>query len=578
MPQDLLTIRRVVKRDGTVSEFDRSRFDMSVEKAANETGQEVSLETVYEGALKDLQPLLQASEDGQVHAEQLLDAVEVGLMDSGYNDVAKAFIRYRHRRDRRRELGSDYSRAIADLGLQFEIQGNVASWLDAVGRAAAAKYLMLAEMPAKVARYAAENYLYFPNLVGFGRTVERVSLSVREALEESRYRPSRNLTSSHRLSVTMSHIVSLYSDVSRDVSGEQCYYGFDRDLGEIIRGLSDLPPSDDAYRQAAQSFVYSLNAIPSRTGGPGLSVTLGLDTTPEGLRFSLALIQALQQAQAAAVCVENPHVVFLLSDESNWNSASPGRELLENVLALAESRGGVSFAWDDGYEHAYFSGGDRVPAGDCVSLSIDINAAKLVAEAGGEFNEAFGLLAEAVAAAATRHDERLSGKGNDNFPALSTLPVEDEWGYQKRLVGRTVMVGVVGLGEAARILDPDREGLESTAALARVMAGRMRQRLAQQGERFVLYPASSRTAARRMYDRDRSSMSEKYGVASYLPAPAILPSGYPVDDRMALEGDIYNAFGSSGRMQVERERGRAEIEAGLKAVRGSGAVLGVTGK
>lgn len=579
MPQEMLQIRRVVKRDGTVADFDRSRFDSAVERAARETGQEVSLEAVYEHALKEAQPLLGDGSEGQLGVEQILDTIEMGLMDAGYNDVAKAFIRYRHRRDRQRELGSGYSRAISDINMRFETQGNVAGWLDAIGRAAASQYIALAEMPPRVSRSVAENYLVFPNLIGYGRTVERLSLSV-AGLLASGYLASRHMTPARRLGVAMNHIVDAYRDVAADISGEQSYYGLDRDLGEIVRSLAHQPAEDD-YRQAAQSLVYSLGGTGTRNGGPGLTVSLGLDTTPEGSRFARALVEALSQAHAAGVDVRTPHLAFLVSEDVNWDPGSPNRDLLEAATALAEARGSVSFSWDDGYGYAYFSDGTRIAAGDCVSLTVDVNAAKLVAEAGGEFQEAFGLLAETVEAAAAAHDQGLGGKGEECFPALRTLGLSEDagWGFSRALQDRTVLVGIVGLAEAARILDPTREGgLESTARLARVMAKRMRKRLLLSGGRYVLYPASSRVAARKMFDRDRDLMAEKYGISSYLPSPALMPVGYPVADRMALEGGIYPAFGTTGRLQVEGNKGRAEIEAGILAVRDSSAVLGITGR
>lgn len=574
MTQPLLAIRKVVKRDGSVVEFDRSKFDSAVERAADEIGREVSFEAVYEAALGELQPLLMENPDSPVHAEQVLDAIEVGLMDSGYTDVAKSFIRYRHRRDRRRELGSGYSRTISDINMDFEIRGNVERWLWTIGKAAAAQYISLAEMPVKVSRSVSENYLSFPEVVGYGRTVERASFSA-ETLLSSRYLEERNITKANRLIVAMNHLVSLNAAAAADIAGEQCYYGFDTDMGNVARELRHTPDDDD-YRQATQTLAYSLNAGDARGERPGLSITLGLDGTAEGLKFSKSLLDALAKAHREGVDVRNPHVVFLVSEDSNYDEGSPGRELFESAVTLATSRGGVSFVWAEDYSHAYFSDGVRVPAGECVSLRVDVNAPKLVAEAGSEFYEVFDILVDAIDAAVQKHDAGIASKGEGNFPAMSRfVPEAEGWSFQRSLAGQKVLVGVVGLGEAARILDPNREGLDSTARLSRVLAKRLRKRLMLQDERYVLYPQSDLTVARRLYERDRVLMSETYGIGSYLPSPSVLPLGYPVTERLNVESETYSAFTSTGVVMVDREKGRPEVLAGIEGVREIRAVLSV---
>ena len=84
----------VVKRDGRVVKFDGKRVYAAVIKAMNECGinDEQLAETIAEKTEKKCT-------DKDVGVEQIQDWVEEYLMASKYKDVARAYIKYRDKRN-----------------------------------------------------------------------------------------------------------------------------------------------------------------------------------------------------------------------------------------------------------------------------------------------------------------------------------------------------------------------------------------------------------------------------------------------------------------------------------------------
>lgn len=90
---------QVIKRDGTVQEFDRSRIERAISKAFKAVG-----EPLDEGLLKDLCDgvigrILELKKD-KVHVEEIQDIVEEQLILNGFAKTAKAYILYRKKKGR----------------------------------------------------------------------------------------------------------------------------------------------------------------------------------------------------------------------------------------------------------------------------------------------------------------------------------------------------------------------------------------------------------------------------------------------------------------------------------------------
>ena len=97
---------KVVKRDGQIAEFNISKITAAITKAFE------ALQKNYHPSVIELLALHVTSDfeakviDGQITVENIQDSVEKVLSESGYADVAKAYILYRRQREKVRNVGS----------------------------------------------------------------------------------------------------------------------------------------------------------------------------------------------------------------------------------------------------------------------------------------------------------------------------------------------------------------------------------------------------------------------------------------------------------------------------------------
>ncbi|MBQ5360776.1 MAG: ribonucleoside triphosphate reductase, partial [Lachnospiraceae bacterium] len=97
---------KVIKRDGQIADFNISKITDAITKAF------VALEKQYHPSVIELIALHVTSDfedkivDGQISVESIQDSVEKVLSESGYADVAKAYILYRRQREKVRNVNS----------------------------------------------------------------------------------------------------------------------------------------------------------------------------------------------------------------------------------------------------------------------------------------------------------------------------------------------------------------------------------------------------------------------------------------------------------------------------------------
>ena len=97
---------QVVKRDGTIADFQLSKISAAIIKAFEATGKEYHPEIIDLLALRVTAHYQDKIQDGKISVEQIQDSVESVLSEAGYADVAKAYILYRKQREKIRNLNS----------------------------------------------------------------------------------------------------------------------------------------------------------------------------------------------------------------------------------------------------------------------------------------------------------------------------------------------------------------------------------------------------------------------------------------------------------------------------------------
>ncbi len=88
-----MAIEKIIKRDGTVVDFDPKRIENAIKKAFQAVGKTGDYSEITREVIRKLE-----SRYNLPHVEQIQDVVEETLMDLNYPEVAKAYILYREKR------------------------------------------------------------------------------------------------------------------------------------------------------------------------------------------------------------------------------------------------------------------------------------------------------------------------------------------------------------------------------------------------------------------------------------------------------------------------------------------------
>ena len=97
-------VNTVVKRDGRIVEFDKSKIADAVLKAMNDTN------NINKDLANSIANDISKLNTNEISVEELQDLVEEKLMSSKMKDVARSYVRYRYDREKNRELSKDLNK------------------------------------------------------------------------------------------------------------------------------------------------------------------------------------------------------------------------------------------------------------------------------------------------------------------------------------------------------------------------------------------------------------------------------------------------------------------------------------
>ena len=97
---------QVVKRDGEVAEFSLNKITEAIKKAFRATSKDYNNEILELLSLRVTADFQNKMKDGKISVEEIQDSVEHVLEQTGYTDVAKAYILYRKQREKIRNMNS----------------------------------------------------------------------------------------------------------------------------------------------------------------------------------------------------------------------------------------------------------------------------------------------------------------------------------------------------------------------------------------------------------------------------------------------------------------------------------------
>ncbi|MBQ6362592.1 MAG: ribonucleoside triphosphate reductase [Lachnospiraceae bacterium] len=289
---------QVVKRDGTIAEFNISKISAAITSAFE------ALNKQYHPSVIDLISLHVTSDfeskikDGKITVEEIQDSVEKVLSESGYSDVAKAYILYRRQREKVRNINStlvNYKdlvdnylkindwRVKENSTVTYSVGGLILSNSGAI----TANYWLSEVYDDEIAdahRSAAIHLHDLSMLTGYC-----AGWSLKQLIQEGLGGVPGKITSSPagHLSTLCNQMVNFLGIMQNEWAGAQAFSSFDTYLAPFVK-IDNL--SQKEVKQCVQSFIYGVNT-PSRWGTQAPFSNITLDwTVPNDIKNLPAIV------------------------------------------------------------------------------------------------------------------------------------------------------------------------------------------------------------------------------------------------------------------------------------------------
>ncbi len=277
---------QVVKRDGEVSDFTLTRISDAIMKAFVATEMEYSNDIIDLLALRvtaDFQPKVK---DGQVHVEDIQDSVERVLEQTGYVEVAKAYILYRKQREKMRVMKStilDYKdvvnsyvkvedwRVKENSTVTYSVGGLILSNSGAV----TANYWLSEIYDEEIAEAHRNADIHIHDLSML--TGYCAGWSLKQLITEGLGGIPGKITSApaRHLSVLCNQMVNFLGIMQNEWAGAQAFSSFDTYLAPFVK-IDNLTYPE--VKKCIEAFIYGVNT-PSRWGTQAPFSNITLDWT-----------------------------------------------------------------------------------------------------------------------------------------------------------------------------------------------------------------------------------------------------------------------------------------------------------
>ncbi|MCL6588521.1 MAG: anaerobic ribonucleoside-triphosphate reductase [Firmicutes bacterium] len=409
--------RSIRKRDGRIVEFNREKIVAAIFKAAKAVGGE-DRQLSEELAEIVIQYLFKQLGSGIPTVEEVQDAVEKVLIETGHAKTAKAYILYRDRRTRLRESKSELMDVVQEILVETNRENaNVSNSPSAkmlqIASAASKKYYLTRLIPDEMSQAHLEGDYHIHDLDFYGKTLTCVQIPLGKLLENGFNNGHGFIRPPKRPASATALAAIILQSSQNDMHGGQSFAFFDRDLAKYVAGVSD----DEVY-QAMEALIYNLNSMHSRAGAqvPFSSINLGCDITPAGRLVTKSLLLAYEKGLGKGETPIFPNIIFRLKKGVNFNPEDPNYDLFKLAMRVSAQRLNPTFAFMDatfnqkyGTEVAYMGCRTRVIANRHGAEVTDgrgnlsfttINLPRIAIEAGGSLEIFFTELERVMVLAA----------------------------------------------------------------------------------------------------------------------------------------------------------------------------------
>ena len=580
---------QVIKRDGKITDFDLNKVSVAITKAFEAQNKQYVPAIIDMLTLRVTADFENKIENNLVHVEDIQDSVEHVLEQSGYTDVAKAYILYRKQREKIRNMKStilDYKEVVNNYvhledwrvkensTVTYSVGGLILSNSGAI----TANYWLSEVYDEEIARAHKNADIHIHDLSML--TGYCAGWSLKQLIQEGLGGIRGKITSSPaaHLSTLCNQMVNFLGIMQNEWAGAQAFSSFDTYLAPFVK-VDNL--SYKEVKQCIQSFIYGVNT-PSRWGTQAPFTNITLDwTVPNDLAELNAIVGGKECDFKYKDCkkemdmVNKAFIEIMIEGDANGRGFQypiPTYSITRDFDWSETENNKLLFEMTSKYGTPYFSNyinSDMEPSdvrSMCCRLRLDLR--ELRKKSGGFFGsgESTGSIGVVtinlprIAYLATDKADfyRLLDKMMDisarslkvKRDVITKLLEEGLYPYTKRYLGtfsnHFSTIGLVGMNEAglnAKWLRKDLTNVE-TQEFAKEVLNHMRERLSdyqeQYGDLYNLEATPAESTSYRLAKHDKAQFpdiitaSENDNIPYYTNS-SHLPVGYTADIFSALD-------------------------------------------
>lgn len=580
---------QVIKRDGKITDFDLNKVSVAIAKAFEAQNKQYVPAIIDMLTLRVTADFESKIENNLVHVEDIQDSVEHVLEQSGYTDVAKAYILYRKQREKIRNMKStilDYKEVVNNYvhledwrvkensTVTYSVGGLILSNSGAI----TANYWLSEVYDEEIARAHKNADIHIHDLSML--TGYCAGWSLKQLIQEGLGGIRGKITSSPaaHLSTLCNQMVNFLGIMQNEWAGAQAFSSFDTYLAPFVK-VDNL--SYKEVKQCIQSFIYGVNT-PSRWGTQAPFTNITLDwTVPNDLAELNAIVGGKECDFKYKDCkkemdmVNKAFIEIMIEGDANGRGFQypiPTYSITRDFDWSETENNKLLFEMTSKYGTPYFSNyinSDMEPSdvrSMCCRLRLDLR--ELRKKSGGFFGsgESTGSIGVVtinlprIAYLATdkadfyrRLDKMMDISARSlkvKRDVITKLLEEGLYPYTKRYLGtfsnHFSTIGLVGMNEAglnAKWLRKDLTNVE-TQEFAKEVLNHMRERLSdyqeQYGDLYNLEATPAESTSYRLAKHDKAQFpdiitaSENDNIPYYTNS-SHLPVGYTADIFSALD-------------------------------------------
>lgn len=580
---------QVIKRDGKITDFDLNKVSVAITKAFEAQNKQYVPAIIDMLTLRVTADFENKIENNLVHVEDIQDSVEHVLEQSGYTDVAKAYILYRKQREKIRNMKStilDYKEVVNNYvhledwrvkensTVTYSVGGLILSNSGAI----TANYWLSEVYDEEIARAHKNADIHIHDLSML--TGYCAGWSLKQLIQEGLGGIRGKITSSPaaHLSTLCNQMVNFLGIMQNEWAGAQAFSSFDTYLAPFVK-VDNL--SYKEVKQCIQSFIYGVNT-PSRWGTQAPFTNITLDwTVPNDLAELNAIVGGKECDFKYKDCkkemdmVNKAFIEIMIEGDANGRGFQypiPTYSITRDFDWSETENNKLLFEMTSKYGTPYFSNyinSDMEPSdvrSMCCRLRLDLR--ELRKKSGGFFGsgESTGSIGVVtinlprIAYLATdkadfyrRLDKMMDISARSlkvKRDVITKLLEEGLYPYTKRYLGtfsnHFSTIGLVGMNEAglnAKWIRKDLTNVE-TQEFAKEVLNHMRERLSdyqeQYGDLYNLEATPAESTSYRLAKHDKAQFpdiitaSENDNIPYYTNS-SHLPVGYTADIFSALD-------------------------------------------